>query len=65
VEHGRRRGRFQRGLRLELPNGFVPTYASLLEQIRLQHPDAAIAERAAAGDARVTGADIELDELVD
>ena len=73
----------------ELPNGFVPAYASLLEQIRLQHPDAiiaciwpelpdasetslarsaidaAIAERAAAGDARVTGADLELDELVD
>ncbi len=73
----------------ELPSGFVPAYVSLLEQIRLQHPDAliaciwpqlpdpseralarsaidaAIAELAAAGDARVTGADLELDELVD
>ena len=73
----------------ELPSEFVPAYVSLLEQIRLQHPDAliaciwpqlpdpsetalarsaidaAIAERAAAGDARVTGADLELDDLVD
>ncbi|NND29452.1 MAG: hypothetical protein HKN97_12750 [Myxococcales bacterium] len=73
----------------ELPTEFVPAYVSLLEQIRLQHPDAliaciwpqlpdpsetalarsaidaAIAERAAAGDAQVTGADLELDELVD
>jgi hypothetical protein len=67
----------------------VPAYVLLLEQIRLQHPDAviaciwpqlpdpsetslarsaidaAIAQRAAAGDAQVTGADLELDELVD
>lgn len=73
----------------ELPDGFVSAYASLLEQIRLQHPDAliaciwpklpdpsetslarsaidaAIVERAAAGDTQVTGADLELDELVD
>ena len=73
----------------ELPDGFVPAYVSLLEQIRLQHPDAliaciwpqlpdpsetalarsaidaAIAERTAAGDTQVTGADLELDELVD
>jgi len=73
----------------ELPAEFVVAYASLLEQIRVRHPDAiiaciwpklpdaaetarlreaidaAIAARLAAGDARVTGADIELDELVD
>jgi lysophospholipase L1-like esterase len=73
----------------ELPSEFVPAYVSLLEQIRLQHPDAliaciwpqlpdpsetaiarsaidaAIAERTAAGDTQVTGADLELDELVD
>ena len=73
----------------ELPGEFAVAYASLLEQIRVQHPDAviaciwpklpdaaetervraaidaAIAARLAAGDARVTEADIELDELVD
>ena len=73
----------------ELPEGFVSGYVSLLEQIRVQHPDAliaciwpklpspsetslmrtsideAIAQRVAAGDTEVTGADIELDELVD
>jgi lysophospholipase L1-like esterase len=73
----------------ELPDEFVAAYASLLEQIRVQHPDAVIAciwpklpdaaetarvraaidaaidARLAAGDTRVTEADIELDQLID